>query len=52
MKRTFERLGIPEQNENSSLASKRSSTAEEAVYSNIKKAVGEPGMVPLGARKA
>ena len=42
IKRTFERLGIPEQ-ERKFLAGVEAQFDSEAVYSNIKKAVGEQG---------
>src|SRR6266511_2169218 len=43
IKRTFERLGIPEQ-ERKFLAGVEAQFDSEAVYSNIKKAVGEQGV--------
>lgn len=43
-KRTFERLGIPEQ-ERKFLAGVEAQFDSEAVYSNIKKAVGEQGVI-------
>jgi Fe-S cluster assembly protein SufB len=48
VKRTFERLGIPSRSASSSPASKRSSIAK-AVYSNIKAAVGEQGVIFVGS---
>src|SRR6266481_356744 len=48
MKRTFERLGIPEQ-ERKFLAGVEAQFDSEAVYSNIKKAVGEQGVVFVGS---
>ena len=44
VKRTFERLGIPEQ-ERKFLAGVEAQFDSEAVYSNIKKAVGEQGVI-------
>src|SRR6266513_2426730 len=44
VKRTFERLGIPEQ-ERKFLAGVEAQFDSEAVYSNIKKAVGEQGCI-------
>src|SRR5947208_11786755 len=44
VKRTFERLGIPEQ-ERLFLAGVEAQFDSEAVYSNIKKAVGEQGVI-------
>src|ERR1700682_519330 len=44
IKRTFERLGIPEQ-ERKFLAGVEAQFDSEAVYSNIKKAVGEQGVI-------
>ena len=49
MKRTFERLGIPEQ-ERKFLAGVEAQFDSEAVYSNIKKAVGEQGVIFVGSR--
>jgi Fe-S cluster assembly protein SufB len=48
MKRTFERLGIPEQ-ERRFLAGVEAQFDSEAVYSNIKKAVGEQGVIFVGS---
>ncbi len=48
IKRTFERLGIPEQ-ERKFLAGVEAQFDSEAVYSNIKKAVGEQGVVFVGS---
>jgi Fe-S cluster assembly protein SufB len=48
MKRTFERLGIPEQ-ERKFLAGVEAQFDSEAVYSNIKKAVGEQGVIFTGS---
>ena len=48
MKRTFERLGIPEQ-ERKFLAGVEAQFDSEAVYSNIKKAVGEQGVIFVGS---
>jgi Fe-S cluster assembly protein SufB len=48
MKRTFERLGIPEQ-ERKFLAGVEAQFDSEAVYSNIKKAVGEQGVIFMGS---
>src|SRR3954471_2234854 len=50
MKRTFERLGIPEQ-ERKFLAGVEAQFDSEAVYSNIKKAVGEQGVIFVGSRE-
>ncbi len=47
MKRTFERLGIPEQ-ERKFLAGVEAQFDSEAVYSNIKKAVGDQGVIFCG----
>ena len=47
VKRTFERLGIPEQ-ERKFLAGVEAQFDSEAVYSNIKKAVGEQGVIFVG----
>ena len=46
VKRTFERLGIPEQ-ERKFLAGVEAQFDSEAVYSNIKKAVGEQGVIVM-----
>src|SRR6476659_7214096 len=46
--RTFERLGIPEQ-ERKFLAGVEAQFDSEAVYSNIKKAVGEQGVIFVGS---
>jgi Fe-S cluster assembly protein SufB len=48
MKRTFERLGIPEQ-ERKFLAGVEAQFDSEAVYSNIKAAVGEQGVIFCGS---
>ncbi len=48
MKRTFERLGIPEQ-ERKFLSGVEAQFDSEAVYSNIKKAVGEQGVIFVGS---
>ena len=48
MKRTFERLGIPEQ-ERKFLAGVEAQFDSEAVYSNIKQAVGEQGVIFTGS---
>src|SRR3954465_6283852 len=48
VKRTFERLGIPEQ-ERKFLAGVEAQFDSEAVYSNIKKAVGEQGVIFVGS---
>ena len=48
VKRTFERLGIPEQ-ERKFLAGVEAQFDSEAVYSNIKKAVGEQGVIFMGS---
>ncbi|MFN2622891.1 MAG: Fe-S cluster assembly protein SufB [Chthoniobacterales bacterium] len=50
VKRTFERLGIPEQ-ERKFLAGVEAQFDSEAVYSNIKKAVGEQGVIFVGSRE-
>src|ERR1700740_1238012 len=50
IKRTFERLGIPEQ-ERKFLAGVEAQFDSEAVYSNIKKAVGEQGVIFVGSRE-
>ncbi|MGC3991038.1 MAG: Fe-S cluster assembly protein SufB [Chthoniobacteraceae bacterium] len=47
MKQTFERLGIPEQ-ERKFLAGVEAQFDSEAVYSNIKKAVGDQGVIFVG----
>jgi Fe-S cluster assembly protein SufB len=47
-KRTFERLGIPEQ-ERKFLAGVEAQFDSEAVYSNIKAAVGEQGVIFVGS---
>nr|MBA2431060.1 Fe-S cluster assembly protein SufB [Chthoniobacterales bacterium] len=47
VKRTFERLGIPEQ-ERKFLAGVEAQFDSEAVYSNIKAAVGEQGVIFVG----
>lgn len=48
VKRTFERLGIPEQ-ERKFLAGVEAQFDSEAVYSNIKKAVGDQGVIFVGS---
>jgi Fe-S cluster assembly protein SufB len=48
VKRTFERLGIPEQ-ERKFLAGVEAQFDSEAVYSNIKKAVGDQGVIFMGS---
>ncbi len=48
MKQTFERLGIPEK-ERKFLAGVEAQFDSEAVYSNIKKAVGEQGVIFVGS---
>ena len=48
MKRTFERLGIPEQ-ERKFLAGVEAQFDSEAAYSNIKKAVGDQGVIFMGS---
>ena len=48
IKRTFERLGIPEQ-ERKFLAGVEAQFDSEAAYSNIKKAVGEQGVIFVGS---
>jgi Fe-S cluster assembly protein SufB len=48
MKKTFERLGIPEQ-ERKFLAGVEAQFDSEAVYSNIKAAVGEQGVIFVGS---
>jgi len=48
MKQTFERLGIPEQ-ERKFLAGVEAQFDSEAVYSNIKAAVGEQGVIFVGS---
>jgi Fe-S cluster assembly protein SufB len=48
VKRTFERLGIPEQ-ERKFLAGVEAQFDSEAVYSNIKAAVGEQGVIFVGS---
>ena len=48
MKRTFERLGIPEQ-ERKFLAGVEAQFDSEAVYSNIKKAIGDQGVIFVGS---
>src|SRR6266446_4056817 len=48
VKRTFERLGIPEQ-ERKFLAGVEAQFDSEAVYSNIKKAVAEQGVIFVGS---
>ena len=51
VKRTFERLGIPEQ-ERKFLAGVEAQFDSEAVYSNIKKAVGDQGVIFMGSTEA
>ncbi len=51
VKRTFERLGIPEQ-ERKFLAGVEAQFDSEAVYSNIKKAVGDQGVIFMGSTDA
>ncbi len=48
MKKTFERLGIPEQ-ERKFLAGVEAQFDSEAAYSNIKKAVGDQGVIFMGS---
>ena len=48
VKQTFERLGIPEQ-ERKFLAGVEAQFDSEAVYSNIKKAVGDQGVIFVGS---
>ena len=48
MKETFDRLGIPEQ-ERKFLAGVEAQFDSEAVYSNIKKALGEQGVIFIGS---
>jgi len=48
VKRTFERLGIPEQ-ERKFLAGVEAQFDSEAVYSNIKKTVGQQGVIFIGS---
>lgn len=48
MKRTFERLGIPEQ-ERRFLAGVEAQFDSEAAYSNIKKALGDQGVIFVGS---
>src|SRR6201990_1878896 len=48
IKRTFERLGIPEQ-ERKFLAGVEAQLDSEAVYSNIKKALGQEGVIFVGS---
>ncbi|MEA3213607.1 MAG: Fe-S cluster assembly protein SufB [Chthoniobacter sp.] len=48
VKRTFERLGIPEQ-ERKFLAGVEAQFDSEAVYSNMKKAVGDQGVIFMGS---
>jgi len=48
VKKTFERLGIPEQ-ERKFLAGVEAQFDSEAVYSNIKKAVGDQGVIFVGS---
>src|ERR1700750_199302 len=50
IKQTFERLGIPE-SERKFLAGVEAQFDSEAVYSNIKKAVGEQGVIFVGSRE-
>ena len=51
MKKTFERLGIPEQ-ERRFLAGVEAQFDSEAAYSNIKKAVGDQGVIFMGSTEA
>ena len=51
MKRTFERLGIPEQ-ERKFLAGVEAQFDSEAAYSNIKKALGDQGVLFMGSTEA
>src|ERR1700760_116762 len=51
IKRTFERLGIPE-SERKFLAGVEAQFDSEAAYSNIKKAVGEQGVIFMGSTEA
>ena len=51
VKKTFERLGIPEQ-ERKFLAGVEAQFDSEAVYSNIKKAVGDQGVIMMGSTEA
>src|SRR3984893_10638932 len=51
IKRTFERLGIPE-NERKFLAGVEARFDSEAVYSNIKKAVSDQGVIFMGSTDA
>jgi Fe-S cluster assembly protein SufB len=51
VKRTFERLGIPEQ-ERKFLAGVEAQFDSEAAYSNIKEAVGKQGVIFLGSTDA
>jgi Fe-S cluster assembly protein SufB len=51
VKETFERLGIPEQ-ERKFLAGVEAQFDSEAVYSNIKKAVGDQGVIFMGSTEA
>ena len=51
IKRTFERLGIPE-NERKFLAGVEAQFDSEAVYSNIKKAVSDQGVIFMGSTDA
>ncbi len=51
MKQTFERLGIPEQ-ERKFLAGVEAQFDSEAVYSNIKAAVAEQGVIFMGSTEA
>jgi len=50
-KRTFERLGIPEQ-ERKFLAGVEAQFDSEAVYSNMKKALGDQGVIFMGSTEA
>ena len=51
MKKTFERLGIPEQ-ERKFLAGVEAQFDSEAAYSNIKKALGDQGVLFMGSTEA
>src|SRR5712671_5558125 len=51
IKQTFERLGIPE-NERKFLAGVEAQFDSEAVYSNIKKAVSDQGVIFMGSTEA
>ena len=51
IKKTFERLGVPE-NERKFLAGVEAQFDSEAVYSNIKKAVSDQGVIFMGSTDA